>query len=262
MTRAEFDRLTGKERLGLATEAELAALEPYRVRRAVFMAAGFGSRMAPLTERIPKPLVTVHGRRIIDSLLDAVTAAGIEEIYIVRGYKAEMFNVLLEKYPTVQFIENGLYARTNAIYSTLLAAEHLQNAYVMEADLLLSDPGLITKYQYESNFLALPVERTDDWCFTVDGEGRIRSVQKGGEDCCQMFVLSYWTAADGARLAGHIREAFNAPGGRDIFFEQVPLNLYPDQYAVRARLCAPGDIVEIDTLAELRALDKSYEDFP
>lgn len=71
---------------GQITQAGLDALEPYRVKRAVFVAAGFGSRMVPITLNTPKPLVRVNGTRIIDSLLDAVVEAGIPEIVIVRGY--------------------------------------------------------------------------------------------------------------------------------------------------------------------------------
>ena len=63
---------------GSITEAGVLALEPYRVKRAVFMAAGFGSRLVPITLNTPKPLVRVKGKRIIDSLLDAVLAVGIE----------------------------------------------------------------------------------------------------------------------------------------------------------------------------------------
>ena len=62
------------------------ALEPYRVKRAVVIAAGFGTRMVPITLNTPKPLVRVHGKRIIDTLLDAVAEAGIPEIVLVRGY--------------------------------------------------------------------------------------------------------------------------------------------------------------------------------
>ena len=62
-----------------------ATLEPYRVKRAVFLAAGFGYRLVPVTLNTPKPLVRVKGTRMIDTLLDAVVRAGIEEIYIVRG---------------------------------------------------------------------------------------------------------------------------------------------------------------------------------
>ena len=71
---------------GKVTDSGIKALEPYRVKRAIFIAAGFGSRLVPITLNTPKPLVRVNGKRIIDSLLDAVIAAGIEEIYIVRGY--------------------------------------------------------------------------------------------------------------------------------------------------------------------------------
>ena len=70
---------------GAITERGIEALEPYRVRRAVFMAAGFGSRLVPITLNTPKPLVRVKGKRIIDSLLDAVVSIGIKEIYLVRG---------------------------------------------------------------------------------------------------------------------------------------------------------------------------------
>ena len=58
----------------------LEALEPYRVKRAVFIAAGFGSRLVPITLNTPKPLVKVHGKRIIDSLIDACLEAEIKEI--------------------------------------------------------------------------------------------------------------------------------------------------------------------------------------
>ncbi|MDR1179176.1 MAG: MarR family transcriptional regulator, partial [Spirochaetales bacterium] len=46
------------------------ALEPFRVHRAVFLAAGFGERLIPITLNTPKPLVRVKGTRIIDTLLD------------------------------------------------------------------------------------------------------------------------------------------------------------------------------------------------
>ena len=72
----------------IALTAEgLNALEPYRVKRAVILAAGFGSRMVPVTLDMPKPLVKVNGVRIIDTVLDALVAVGIKDITLVRGYK-------------------------------------------------------------------------------------------------------------------------------------------------------------------------------
>ena len=91
---AEAAELTARGLLcaGRLTDAGLAALEPYRVRRMVVLAAGFGSRLRPVTLRTPKPLVRVNGRRIIDSLLDAACAAGIEDIVLVRGYLGGQFD--------------------------------------------------------------------------------------------------------------------------------------------------------------------------
>ena len=107
-------------------------LEPYRVKKAIFLAAGFGSRMVPITLNTPKPLVLVHGKRIIETLLDAVVAAGIEDITIVRGYLGEQFDVLLHKYPKIKFIENPLYNETNNISSAYLIKDMMEGAYVLE----------------------------------------------------------------------------------------------------------------------------------
>ena len=133
---------------GTITPKGLEALEPYRVKRAVFIAAGFGTRLVPITLNTPKPLVRVNGTRIIDTLLDAIVAAGIEEIVIVRGYLAEQFDQLLYKYPNIRFIENPIYNEANNISSAICAKDLLGGAYVLEADLLLYNPALIQKYQY------------------------------------------------------------------------------------------------------------------
>ena len=66
------------------TKQGLDALEPYRVKRAIILAAGFGSRMIPLTFNTPKPLIRVKGKMMIESLLEAIEAAGIPEIVLVR----------------------------------------------------------------------------------------------------------------------------------------------------------------------------------
>ena len=123
---------------GRITNTGIAALEPYRAKRAVFIAAGFGTRLVPITFNTPKPLVRVHGVRIIDRLIDACLEAGINEIYIVRGYLGELFDQLLYKYPMIKFLENPVYNEANNISSSLVARYMLSNAYVFEADLLLA----------------------------------------------------------------------------------------------------------------------------
>lgn len=242
------------------TEAGIRVMENYRVKRAVFIAAGFGSRLVPITINTPKPLVRVHGVRIIDRLIDACLDAGINDIYIVRGYLAEEFDQLLYKYPMVEFLENPVYNQANNISSSLIARELLSNAYVFEADLLISNPKIIKKYHYNSEFLAIKKSSTDDWCFRVEN-GIIREELTSGEgdDIWQMVGVSYWDAADGAKLCRDIPEVYSMPGGKNSYWEQVPLVYKKENYSVGIQPCLDEDIVEIDTFNELKAIDNRYD---
>jgi len=239
------------------TKSGLEALEPYRVKRAVFLAAGFGSRMVPITINTPKPLVRVNSVRMIDTLLDAVIAAGIEEIYIVRGYLGEQFDQLLYKYPMIKFIDNPEYDKANNISSAFYARHLLQNAYVMEADLVLYNPSLITKYQYTSNYLGVPVASTDDWCFEVK-DGIITKLAVGGTNCFHEYGVSYWNATDGAKLYTDIKTVYEQLGGKDYYWDQVPLEHYLENYKLEVRKCTFADIIEIDSFADLQKIDKKY----
>ena len=233
------------------------ALEPYRVKRAVFIAAGFGHRLVPITLNTPKPLVRVNGTRMIDTLLDAVVAAGIKEIYVVRGYLGEQFDQLLYKYPNIHFIENPIYNEANNISSAMCVRHLLQNAYVLEADLVLYNPALIQKYQYTTNYLGVPVDVTDDWCFETKNK-IITKVNVGGTNCHHMYGISYWNAEDGAKLYEDIKKVYEMPGGKERYWDQVALVYCQDHYQVEVRECTFEDIIEIDTFKDLKKLDKIY----
>lgn len=243
---------------GIITNKGIDALEPYRAKRAIFIAAGFGTRLVPITFNTPKPLVRVHGVRIIDRLIDACLVAGINEIYIVRGYLAEQFDQLLYKYPMIKFLENPVYNEANNISSSLVARYMLSNAYVFEADLLISNPKIIKQYHYTSDFLAIKKERSDDWCFKVK-DGIIVEEKVGGENCWQMVGISYWNEADGHKLSQDIADVYASPGGKERYWEQVPLVYRKEHYKVEIRECFDEDIVEIDTFRELKAIDKIYD---
>lgn len=252
-------QVRGLVHAGRLTGAGMAALEPYCVKRAVLLAAGFGSRLLPVTVNTPKPLARVRGVRIIDRLLDSLQAAGIEEVYVVRGYLSEEFDQLLRKYPYLRFIDNPLYGKTNNISSAALACDRFANAYVFESDLFLENPTLVSRYQYRSNYLAVPVERTEDWCFDVDGDGRIVRIGKGKDaPCWQMVGVSYWTPEDGTQLARDIPAVFAQDDGKQIFWDDVALDRKPDAYRVHVRACSAEDIVEIDDFEDLQRIDPSY----
>ena len=243
---------------GSITDKGVEALEPHRAKRAIFLAAGFGARLVPITLNTPKPLVRVRGKRIIDGLIDACLDVGIEDIIIIRGYLGEQFDQLLYKYPMIKFIDNPYYNETNNISSAMVARQFIDNAYVLESDFLISNPGIITKYHYSSDFLGIKIERTDDWCFEVK-DGYITDQKVGGIDCYQMVGISFCSSGDGKRLAGHIKDAYEMPGGRELYWEQVALKVFKKDYRVAIRECNLEDITEIDTFNELKAIDKIYD---
>lgn len=242
------------------TNAGFSALEPYRVKRAIFIAAGFGTRLVPITFNTPKPLVRVHGVRIIDRLIDACLAAGISEIYIVRGYLSELFDQLLYKYPMIKFLENPVYNEANNISSSLVARYLLSNAYVFEADLLISNPAIVKPYNFTSNFLGIKKQRTDDWVVKVkDGIIYEETVGAEGDNIYQMVGISFWDEEDGHKLSQDIQDVYQSPGGKERYWEQVPLVYKKEHYKVEIRECYDEDIVEIDTFNELKAIDKTYD---
>lgn len=239
------------------TENGLEVLEQYRVKKAIFIAAGFGSRLVPITLNTPNPLVRVKGVRMIDTMLDAIIALGIDDITIVRGYLSEQFDQLLYKYPMIKFTENPLYRETNNISSAMPVRHNLQNTYIMDGDFVLLNPAILKKYHYQSNYLGVPVERTDDWCLEVKND-IITDMKIGGINCYQMFGVSYWNSEDGAKLAEHIRLTYEMPGGRERFWDEAALYCFSSEYKVAVTECTFDDIIEIDSYNDLKKLDNSY----
>ena len=261
-----IDRLKGQhylvsdgERL-LLTEEGLSALSPYRVRRAVILAAGFGSRMMPATADRPKPMVEVCGVRIIDTLLDALVGAGIREITIIGGYRFEKLRELLDKYPFLRLVENAEYASANNISSAVLSLDALHGGcYLCEADLYIANPQIISKYQYASNILGSYSMETDDWSFKMV-DGCVADYRKGNTYCYNYYGISYWTAEDCEKLKKDFAEVYARPDGKDYFWEFVPFVLKKERYHVEIRPCSKRDIVEIDNYSELAQLDCRYRE--
>ena len=243
------------------TDEGLKLLEPYKVRKAIIFAAGFGSRLAPVTLELPKPLVKVNGVRIIDTLLDALVEKGITNITIVRGYKKEKFEELLEKYPFITFVDNPDFNVTNNISSAMKVVDMIDRCYICEADLLISNKDIVRKYEYETNYLGAKVMETDDWCFKKVN-GYIGEFSLGGEDCYQMYGISYWTEKDGLKLKNDLKKVYASKGGKEQFWDAAPLKVHKKDYKIRIRNCHKEDIVEIDNFSELVALDSSYENYP
>ena len=226
-------------------------------KRAVFLAAGLGERLSPITINTPKPLVRVHNTRIIDTSIDACLKNGINEIYVVTGYLAEEFEVLRHKYPMIRLISNPNYGRTNNISSAVVASHLFENAYVFEADLLVINPNIIRKYHYSSDVLGIWKNKSSDWCLISDKNGFVAEEKVGGENCYQMVGIYYWSSRDAKRLRKDIHEAY-ANGEYDRYWETIPNQLHQGEYKIEIIPCRETDVIEIDTFDELKQIDDSY----
>lgn len=244
---------------GTVTADGLEVLEPYRVKRAIFIAAGMGSRMMPITLSCPKPLVRVNGVRIIDTLIDACIEAGVEEIVIVRGYLGECFNQLLDKYPNIKFVDNPDFEKYNNISSAYLVKDLIGGSYVFESDIYLVNKSLITKYQYRSNYLGVPCDETPDWCFETDDNLRITDLHKPGKNCHHMYGISYYDEPTGKLFEKYVEKIFNHhPGGKNHFWDDVMCHFYVDEAEIFVRECSFKDTMEVDSFDELCDIDERY----
>ncbi len=118
-----------------------------QVRTALLLAAGVGCRLAPLTEALPKCLVSVSGVPILERLVRALDAHGFERLVIVTGYKAEMIRDYLGECfggITVEYIVSPLFATTNTIYSLWLARQLIDESLLLVESDVVFDEQLLT----------------------------------------------------------------------------------------------------------------------
>ena len=151
----------------------------------VILAAGMAKRLRPLTDERPKCLLKVGERTLLQRTVDAMLAAGINELVVVTGYRANMIrDFLTEMYPklTIHFIDNPDYAHNNNIFSLWLTRPYTdgRDFLLMDSD-ILCDPAIIpTVINVGDSALALNRHELgeEEMKVVADAEGRITEISK------------------------------------------------------------------------------------
>jgi choline kinase len=150
--------------------------------QALILAAGFGSRLRPLTDDRPKALVPVGGRPIVARALDALAGAGVRSVVVVTGHaRAPLERYLAGRHDvTVTCVLNPAYAETNTLASVLCAAPALEDDFLLLDGDLVFEPAVLTPLLEPGNRLAVDFARgVDAEAVKVATEGsRVRAVGK------------------------------------------------------------------------------------
>ena len=229
----------------------------HRIERAIIMAAGKGERMHPLTEKVPKPLIRVRGRRMIETVIEALHANGIYEIYVVVGYQKEQFSHLPGQYPGLTLIENPDYDTANNISSLYYAREHLEDVVILDGDQIIRDPAILTPCFERSGYCAIYTEEeTREWLLTVDNNIVTHCSRTGGQKGWELHSVSFWSREDGQKLKNHLEQDFETK--KDLYWDDVALFCHRSEYTLGIRPISRDSLCEIDSIEELCEIDPSY----
>ena len=226
-----------------------------KVDNAIIMAAGTASRFAPLSYEKPKALIEVRGEVLIERQIRQLREAGIEEVVVVTGYKAEQFEYLKDKYGVV-LINNPYYLTRNNNSSIYAAREYIKNSYICSSDnYFITNP--FESDVDESYYSAVYMEGdTGEWCISED-DGWIKDVKVGGQDSWVMLGHVFWSESFSRYFLHILEDEYELPETADKLWETIYIE-HINELPMKIRKYPADFIFEFDTLDELREFDDSY----
>ena len=108
--------------------------------RAIIVAAGLGSRLAPYTDDRPKALVDVNGRSILRRQIEAYRDAGVDEICVVRGWQGERVTAAE---PGLRYFDNPDFRRNNILASMFFAEPAMEGGFFFSYSDIVFRPEIV-----------------------------------------------------------------------------------------------------------------------
>lgn len=235
--------------------------------RAIILAAGLGSRLGAITQHVPKPLIQVNNKPIIQYQLEALYQAGISHCTIVLGHLGyQLREQLGDTFSNVkiEFVENPLYRSTNNIYSLWLALKEaveddimlLEGDLVFEAGLIMdlvdndkTDVALADRFSGSMNGTAILAE--GDWISSMILKGQQTSDFDYNNALKTVNIYVFSNMLVSTKLLPAIAEHV-LDGRIENFYESVLSELLQDKrIKMSVQSTEPHRWIEIDTQADL-----------
>lgn len=227
-------------------------------RNAIIMAAGTSSRFVPLSVERPKGLVEVKGEILIERQIRQLKEAGVTDITLVVGYKAEMFAYLRDKY-AVDIVYNEDFARYNNTSSLIRVIEKLDNTFICSSDNYFPE-NVFTRESVDSYYSALYAEgKTNEYCLITDAEGQITDVKVGGHDSWYMVGHVFFNHEFSEKFRKLMIKEYCNKTTKQGYWEDLYIRYIDQLPKMKINRYQEGDIQEFDSLDELRMFDESYK---
>nr|WP_300323996.1 NTP transferase domain-containing protein [uncultured Anaerostipes sp.] len=226
-----------------------------KVTNAIIMAAGTASRFAPLSFEVPKALIEVRGEALIERQIKQIKEAGIKEVIIVTGYKAEQFEYLVEKYG-VKLVYNPDYLIRNNNSSIWVVKEFLKNSYICSSDNYFFNNPFEADVDVNYYSAVYAEGDTNEWCIEEEN-GWIKNVVVGGKDSWIMLGHAFWSKEFSKKFIKILEAEYEKTETADKLWESIYID-HIDELDLQIRKYPADYIFEFDTLDELREFDSTY----
>lgn len=232
----------------------------------VILAAGMAKRLRPLTDERPKCLLTVGQRTLLQRTVDGIIAAGISELVVVTGYRAQMIrDFLTSHYPdlTIHFIDNPDYAHNNNIFSLWLTRPYTEGRdfLLLDSDILF-DPQIIPAVlSAEGSALALNRHELgeEEIKVIVDGQNRVVEISKVcsiEQAIGESVGIEKMEADYSAALFRELEQMIEGEGLIDIFYERAFERLIPQGHTFTVVDTTRYFSIELDTVEDFENAKK------
>lgn len=226
-------------------------------RNAIIMAAGTSSRFVPLSAECPKGLVEVKGEVLIERQIRQLIEAGITDISLVVGYKADMFDYLRGKYG-VKIVLNEDFARYNNTSSLIRVIDKLNNTFVCSSDNYFPE-NVFLKDSEDSYYSTLYAEGdTNEYCVTANADDYITDVRVGGRDAWYMVGHVFFNQEFSDAFRRIMIEEYKKDTTKQGYWEDLYIRYIAQLPKMKINRYKKGEIQEFDSLDELRMFDSSY----